>query len=271
MLKKTNKKKEPALKLSKIIRLLGEILGLVIKEQEGISFFNQVEKIRVLSKASRDRKNKEKIKKSFRQLKSNISKLSSHESLVIARSFSQFLNISNLAESFYSVHKIHNYNIDEVHATNEFVILDEAITRILKNKSISKKQFYQSATKLKIDLVLTAHPTEVKRRTLIQKYERVNNILEQFNNLRIFKEKNIYHEERNLRQNLYEEITSIWKTDEIKRSRPTPLEEAKWGLAVIEDSLWNAIPKVCLQLDNAVKTYSDKRLPINYSPITFGS
>ena len=184
MLKKTNIKKEPVLKLSKIIHLLGEILGLVIKEQEGISFFNKVEKIRILSKDSRDKKNKLKISKAFRQLKSNISKLNPQESLVIARSFSQFLNISNLAESLYSVHKIHNYNL-ESQVTNEFVILEEAITRILKNKSISKKQFYQSAKQLKIDLVLTAHPTEVKRRTLIQKYERVNNILEQFNNLRI--------------------------------------------------------------------------------------
>ena len=95
MLKKTNTKKEPVLKLSKIIHLLGEILGLVIKEQEGISFFNKVEKIRILSKDSRDKKNKLKIVRAFRQLKSNISKLNPQESLVIARSFSQFLNISN--------------------------------------------------------------------------------------------------------------------------------------------------------------------------------
>ena len=244
MIKKTIKNKEPLLKLSKIIHLLGEILGLVIKEQEGISSFNKVEKIRILSKASRDNQSQKKNDKAFRQLKSNITNLSPQESLVVARSFSQFLNISNLAESLYSVHKIHNYNINEAQVTNEFIILEEAISRILKNKFISKKKFYQTAKKLKIDLVLTAHPTEVKRRTLIQKYEHVNNILDRFNNLRIFKEKNIYREDRNLRQNLHEEITSIWKTDEIKRSRPTPVEEAKWGLAVIEDSLWNALPKV---------------------------
>ncbi len=186
MKKNANRKKEPLLKLSKIIHLLGDILGLVIKEQEGISFFDKVEKIRVLSKASRDKKNKQKINKAFNQLKINITKLSPKESLVIARSFSQFLNISNLAESLYSVHKIHNYNVNEAQATNEFIILEEAISRILKHKSISKKKFYQSAKQIKIDLVLTAHPTEVKRRTLIQKYEHVNNILERFKNLRIF-------------------------------------------------------------------------------------
>ena len=60
-------------------------------------------------------------------------------------------------------------------------------------------------------------------------------------------------------KNLLEEVTSIWKTDEIKRSRPTPVEEAKWGLAVIEDSLWNAIPKVCYRFNEAVKNYSDRK------------
>ena len=270
-IKKTIKNKEPLLKLSKIIHLLGEILGLVIKEQEGITSFNKVEKLRILSKNSRENQSQKKNHKAFSKLILNITNLSPQESLVVARSFSQFLSISNIAESLYSVHKIHNYNINEAKVTNEFIILEEAISRILKNKSISKNKFYQSAQQLKIDLILTAHPTEVKRRTLIQKYEHVNNILERFNNQRIFKEKNIYREERDFRQNLHEEITSIWKTDEIKRTRPTPVEEAKWGLAVIEDSLWNAIPKVCSQLDNAVLSYTGKRLPINYSPITFGS
>ena len=60
---------------------------------------------------------------------------------MIARSFSQFLNISNLAESLYSVHKIHNYNIDEAQVTNEFIILEESIKRILKHKLISNCVF----------------------------------------------------------------------------------------------------------------------------------
>ena len=276
MAKKTKYKKKAAnLKLSKIVHLLGKILGLVIKEQEGIVLFNKIEKIRTLSKASRGKKDKKKIRlnetKKFRQLKSNISKLSARESLVIARSFSKFLNFSNLAESLYSVQKIHIGKVRKAQGTNEFVILEEAIERLLKHKSISKNSFFQIAKNLKINLVLTAHPTEVKRRTLIQKYTKVNDILERFNNLRIFTKKNIDIETSSLEQRLNEEITSIWKTDEIKRSRPTPDEEARWGLAVIEDSLWNAVPKICSRFDKAVQNYSGKRLPINISPIVFGS
>jgi phosphoenolpyruvate carboxylase len=272
---KNNYIRNTNIELSKIVSLLGKILGSVIKEQEGISVYNKVEKIRSLSKASRGKKTKKKIKlnetKKFRQLISNISKLKPKDSLIVARSFNKFLNFSNLAESLDSVHKIDSGKVRKAQGTNEFTILEDAISRLLEKKNISKKNFYKNAKNIKIDLVLTAHPTEVKRRTLIQKYTQVNNILEKFNKSRIFKQKNIEKETLALEQNLYEEITSIWKTDEIKRSRPTPGEEARWGLAVIEDSLWNAVPKICSRFDTAVKNYSGKRLPINFSPIVFGS
>jgi len=263
------------IQLSKIVSLLGKILGVVVKEQEGLQLYNKIEEIRSLSKASRGIKNKKKIKlnetKKFRQLITTINKLKPKESLVIARSFSKFLNFSNLAESLDSVHKIDEGNIQKAQGTNAFTILEEGIDRLLKHKSNSKEKFYEVAKSLKIDLVLTAHPTEVKRRTLIQKYTNVNNILEKFNKSRIFKIKNIKTETLAMERNLHEEITSIWKTDELKRSKPKPTEEAQWGLAVIEDSLWNAVPKICSRFNEAVELHTEKKLPIDFSPLVFGS
>ena len=263
------------IELSKIVSLLGKILGVVVKEQEGLRLYNKIEEIRSLSKASRGIKNKKKIKlnetKKFRQLITTINKLKPKESLVIARSFSKFLNFSNLAESLDSVHKIDEGNIQKAQGTNAFTILEDAIERLLKQKSISKEKFYQAAKSLKVDLVLTAHPTEVKRRTLIQKYTNVNNILEKFNKSRIFKIKNIKIETLAMERNLHEEITSIWKTDELKRSKPKPTEEAQWGLAVIEDSLWNAVPKICSRFNETVEHHTGKKLPIDFSPLVFGS
>jgi len=274
MAKKT-KYKIANIELSKIVSLLGKILGIVVKEQEGLSLYNKIEEIRSLSKASRGTKNKKKIKlnetRKFRQLISTINKLKPKESLVIARSFSKFLNFSNLAESLDSVHKIDEGKIQKKQGTNAFTLLEDAIDRLLKQKSISKEKFYQVAKSLKVDLVLTAHPTEVKRRTLIQKYTNVNNILEKFNKSRIFKLKNIKTETLAMERNLHEEITSIWKTDELKRSKPKPTEEAQWGLAVIEDSLWNAVPKICSRFNESVEAYTGKKLPIDFSPLVFGS
>jgi len=274
MVKKT-KYKIANIELSKIVSLLGKILGIVVKEQEGLQLYNKIEEIRSLSKASRGTKNKKKIKlnetRKFRQLISIINKLKPRESLVIARSFSKFLNFSNLAESLDSVHKIDEGKIQKKQGTNAFTVLEDAIDRLLKQKSISKEKFYQVAKSLKVDLVLTAHPTEVKRRTLIQKYTNVNNILEKFNKSRIFKLKNIKTETLAMERNLHEEITSIWKTDELKRSKPKPTEEAQWGLAVIEDSLWNAVPKICSRFNESVENYTGKKLPIDFSPLVFGS
>ena len=274
MVKKINYK-IANIQLSKIVSLLGKILGIVVKEQEGTILYNKIEEIRSLSKASRGTKNKKKIKlnetKKFRQLISTINKLKPKESLVIARSFSKFLNFSNLAESLDSVHKIDEGNVQKAQGTNAFTILEDAIDRLLKHKSISKEKFYQVAKSLKVDLVLTAHPTEVKRRTLIQKYTNVNNILEKFNKSRIFKIKNIKPETLAMERNLHEEITSIWKTDELKRSKPKPTEEAQWGLAVIEDSLWNAVPKICSRFSESVEAYTGKKLSIDFSPFVFGS
>ena len=258
------------IELSSTIHLLGEILGNVIKEQEGLSIFNKIEKIRSLSKYSRGR-NKKIISKSFNKLKSEISKFTPKESLIIAKSFSRFLDFSNIAESLYSIHNIHDHNIRKTQETNEIVILEEAIMDVFKNKNLSKDKFFETAKKINIDIVLTAHPTEVKRRTLIQKYANVNDILDSFNNLRIFTKQNVNREKNLLQNNLREEITSVWKTDEIKRSRPSPVEEAKWGLAVIEDTLWNALPAICSRFDDAVKNHTNKSLPINISPIKFSS
>jgi len=74
-----------------------------------------------------------------------------------------------------------------------------------------------------------------------------------------------------MEKNLHEEITSIWKTDELKRNKPKPTEEAQWGLAVIEDSLWNAVPKICSRFNEAVEIHTGKKLPIDFSPLVFGS
>ena len=258
------------IELSSTIHLLGEILGSVIKKQENTAIFDKIEKIRTLSKNSRG-SNEVLNKQSFKKLKNQISNLTSTETLIIAKSFSRFLDFSNIAESLYSIHNIHDHVIRKTQETNEIVILEEALLDVQKNPNVSKNKFFNVAKNISIDLVLTAHPTEVKRRTLIQKYANVNNILDELNNIQILKKQNIKREKGILEKKLKEEITSVWKTDEIKRSRPTAVEEAKWGLAVIEDSLWNSIPKICSRFDNAVNKFTNKNLPINYSPIKVSS
>ena len=142
------------IELSIIVSLLGKILGIVVKEQEGLPLYNKIEEIRSLSKASRGTKSKKKIKlnetKKFRQLISKINKLNPRESLVVARSFSKFLNFSNLAESLDSVHKIDEGRVQKAQGTNAFTILEDAIDRLLKYNLFLKKSFIKLPNHLKL-------------------------------------------------------------------------------------------------------------------------
>ena len=70
---------------------------------------------------------------------------------------------------------------------------------------------------------------------------------------------------------LYDELTIIWNTDDLKRTKPSPFDEARWGLAIIEDSLWETIPKVYRRLNSIFVKNMGKGLPKNFNPIEFGS
>ena len=70
---------------------------------------------------------------------------------------------------------------------------------------------------------------------------------------------------------LYDELTIIWNTDDLKRAKPSPFDEARWGLAIIEDSLWETIPKVYRRLNSIFVKNMGKGLPKNFNPIEFGS
>ena len=101
---------------------------------------------------------------------------------------------------------------------------------------------------------------------MIQKYHRIVEILEQRDLFKKYPSKI-----KILDKKLYDEITIIWNTDELKRFKPTPSEEARWGLAVIEDSLWKTIPKVYRRLNDIFVKNMGKNLPKNFNPIEFGS
>jgi len=253
----------PTKSLREDVRLLGSFLGRVIKEQEGTSFYRLVEKIRLLSKVNKKNLNK---KKTNTQLINEINKLKPQKLFKLTRSFSHLLNLMNLAESLDGSRKLNEYENTNSKTKNQNIFIEEIIKKLFKNKKITNNKIYKQAQNLNIEIVLTAHPTEVKRRTLIQKYANLIELLEQRQLLHKYPSRI-----RKIDIKLYSEITIIWKTDDLKRSRPKPTDEARWGLAVIEDSLWDTIPKVYKRINDIFRENLKKDLPRNFSPIKFGS
>ena len=252
----------PTKSLRDDVRLLGNILGNVIKKQEGQTFFNLVEKIRKLSKANRaDIKQQD----SYKKISKTLSQINPSNTYKLTRAFSHFMNFINLAESIDASRTLDEFENNKAKA-NKNIFIEEIFEELFKDRKISSNKIYNTAKNLNIGIVLTAHPTEVKRRTLIQKYHNITELLEQRELMKSFPSK-----QKIIDRKLYDEITIIWNTDDLKRTKPSPFDEARWGLAIIEDSLWETIPKVYRRLNSIFVKNMGKGLPKNFNPIEFGS
>ncbi|WP_338560655.1 phosphoenolpyruvate carboxylase [Acinetobacter sp. KS-LM10] len=240
------------------VRLLGNLLGETLKEQAGQDLFNQVEQIRALAKGARDGK-----QEAEKQLEQLFLSLEDNEILPLTRAFSHFLNFANIAEQYHVVRSRRRDEFDtQAPSAN---VLDPLFTKF-KKQQISAEVLYKQICELSIELVLTAHPTEVSRRTLIQKYDGINNCLSKFDQQKLTpKQRAVVLEE------LKQLVCSAWQTDEIRQHRPTPIDEAKWGFTTIEQTLWNAIPKFIRELDTLVQDNCEKTLPLDIAPVRFAS
>ncbi len=253
----------PTKLLREDIKYLGNILGNVIKEQEGQKVFNLVDKVRKLSKI-----NKTNIKStnSYNKIIKTIKSINPKNMLKLTRAFTHFMNFINLAESIDASRNLNEYENKKKKNSKHNIFIEEIFESLFKDRKISNNKIYNLAKNLNIGIVLTAHPTEVKRRTLIQKYHKIIEILEQRELLKDYPSKL-----KILNKSLFDEFTIIWNTDDLKRVKPSPFDEARWGLAIIEDSLWEAVPKVYRRLNSIFVKNMKKGLPKNFNPIEFGS
>ncbi|AIR87885.1 phosphoenolpyruvate carboxylase [Pseudomonas cremoricolorata] len=240
-------------RLREDVHLLGELLGETIRQQHGEAFVQKIEAIRHSAKADRSGAGE--------QLSSTLDSLADDELLPVARAFNQFLNLANIAEQYQLIHR----RSDDQPLPFEARVLPELLAR-LKQAGHDERGLAEQLAQLQIELVLTAHPTEVARRTLIQKYDAIAAQLAAQDHRDLTEA-----ERQQVRERLQRLIAEAWHTEEIRRTRPTPVDEAKWGFAVIEHSLWQAIPNHLRKVDAALHAATGQRLPLQAAPIRFAS
>jgi len=246
-------------RLREDVHLLGELLGNTIREQYGDDFLAKIEQIRKGAKA--DRRGAAPDKAAGDELSASLNQLQEDELLPVARAFNQFLNLANIAEQYQLIHR----RDESQPAPFESRVLPELLAR-LQGEGHSNESLARQLGRLDIELVLTAHPTEVARRTLIQKYDAIAA------QLALQDHRDLTTAEREqIRQRLQRLIAEAWHTEEIRRTRPTPVDEAKWGFAVIEHSLWHAIPNYLRKADQALHAATGLRLPLEAAPIRVAS
>ena len=238
--------------LKENVRLLGNLLSDVIEQDLGAAFIDKIVNIRTLAKQARADKTHPADLIQFLQ------GLADDDITPITRAFNQFLNLANIAEQYHDVIRGRRNDGEAFLQQLDNVIQD--MSSKLSNDEIETK-----LNELDIQLVLTAHPTEVTRRTLIGKYEQILNALNGLDT------QPFEYERKHILDNLKRVVAEIWYTDEIRQQRPTPEDEAKWGFAVIEGALWHAIPRFYREVNELLEERGLSPLPMNTVPIKFHS
>jgi len=217
------------------IRLLGRILGDVIREQEGREAYELVERIRQLSVAYRHKHDKEAGKRFDKLLKS----LSGEQAVSVIRAFSYFSHLANIAEDRHHIRRrdVHEragslqpgslaYCLEHLH---EAGIRPTEIAEVLKRGFISP--------------VLTAHPTEVQRKSILDAERAVAGLLEARD--RAGTERELREAEGLLRAR----ITQLWQTRMLRYSKLTVADEIENALSYYHATFLRQIPKLYAELE----------------------
>ena len=246
------------------VKLLGRMLGDVIQENNDARTFNTIEKLRKefisLSKKKNDKKT--------RDLVALIDTLEPDMIFTIIRAFSTYFNLANIAEEISQYKGVHR-RLSSVDKSGLKTGIPVAVLASLKETGINAADMQKLFNKLKYIPVFTAHPTEATRRTIMQLQKRIFEIAEQM-------EKNLYSregkEERDhLSRKLFNYIRVLWKTEEVRLSKPNVELEVTNGLYYYKTSLFETVPRVYRMLETAVaEVYPGEEITIP-SFINFGS
>ncbi|ERP93058.1 phosphoenolpyruvate carboxylase [Alcanivorax sp. P2S70] len=241
------------------VRLLGDLLGECLRQQAGDGLFDTIEQIRQASVATRSESGAP-----LTSLRDLLSPLDDDTLLEVARAFSQFLNLSNIAEQHHRerLHRQHQRYPGDPGGDQGLRDVLERLTQ----QQIPAETLTDTLRSLSVELVLTAHPTEVTRRTLIRKYDQIADLLGELDRADLNDE-----ERATLRARLRRVILAAWTTDEIRREKPTPVDEAKWGFATIEQSLWQAVPDMVRQLERQLMEQGLPQPPADWAPVKLAS
>ena len=236
------------------VSFLGRLLGETIAAAEGDAFLALIERIRVLSRSARQGDNAAR-----EALLTLLGELDNEQLVPVARAFSQFLNLANIADQHNNVSR----DMSELLSASRHL---GASLAELAQEGVSREAMVQAIAELRIELVLTAHPTEITRRTVIHKHSEIGRCLSQLELDGLTEQ-----EREQLHTRLRELLAQLWYGDDFRVQRPTPVDEAKWGFAVVEESLWHAVPQFLRRLDRALHESCGVHLPLDAAPVSFVS
>ncbi len=223
--------------LAREVKLVGALLGQVIVEQEDEPLFELVEQLRrtaIRRRASDDH--------APLDAGSVLADRPLDELLAVARAFTAYFLLINLAEEKHRVRTLRK--------RERAGVLPESIADALaqlERSELTTAGLRELLDRLMLRPVLTAHPTEARRRTVLVAQRRLYRLLDRFDDPRLTR-----RQDRDLRRRMREEITVLWQTSQGRRQRPTPLDEVRAAMVFFDQTLFRVTPQLYRALDTAL-------------------
>jgi phosphoenolpyruvate carboxylase len=236
--------------LRRDVRLVGDALGRVLVEQDGEELLVDVERVRRLARKARESGSPE----DHAALARYVRTLDDERSTAVLRAFGLYFQLANVAEAWHRVRSRRRYEREEQIPRES---LAEAFGRLAES-GVPPADLVHGAHDVSLELVITAHPTEAARRTVLQAQLHLSRILEALDDPALAPTAR-----RGLEDEIAAEITALWQADEVRSRRPRVVDEIRHALWFFETTLLDVAPDVLAEYR--------ERLPGAQAPFRFGS
>jgi len=247
--------------LSADIHLLGDLLGQTIRRLEGEDVYRLVEEVRASAKRLRAEPSLDEA----RRLRDRLEHVDLPALRALTRSFSVYFDLINLAEQRARVRALRARALRAEAKTPAET--PEAALRQLRDRGIDARRVAEHLGRARLCPVFTAHPSEARRRTILEKINAVAQLLD-----RLEYDRPGLEECRDVIGVIAEEVEGLWLSDTIRSTRPTVSDEVRQGLRLVEGSLFDVVPRVYRKIEAGLARVYPEGRPWTVPPfLSFGS
>jgi len=241
------------------VRLLGDLLGRSVASVDGDDRLALVERVRTLSVAHRRGADDAELQALLRDLPAE-------DARIVARAFAAWFHLVNLAEDQAQARSLidaRHTSAAQGHPHGETLL---AALTTLRDAGTPADDVARLLHDLRVRLVLTAHPTETRRRSVLAKLVRTADLLRRLDTAPLSPE-----DRADLTRQLSEEVTALWLTDETRDRAPTVVDEVRNSIFWFDASIFWVVPRIMRELRAAVAATYPELTPTFERPLTFGS
>lgn len=225
-------------RLREDIRLLGRILGDTVRDQEGADVFDLVERIRQTS----IRFHRDDDRPARRELEIILDSMSISETVRIVRAFSYFSHLANIAEDQNNIRQMRARSIAAGSPRSGTLALTLSHARAAGFSAADLREFFGKAL---VSPVLTAHPTEVRRKSTIDREMEIAALLDRRERVQLTPEEIVASDEQ-----LRREVLTLWQTNLLRRTKLTVLDEVANGLSFYDYTFLHEVPRLHCALED---------------------